>query len=66
MSQTSDQAILSTRFDKNISNLSCEAYGCNNKATKQLTVNVGRHGSIDLNLCGSCIPAFDEEGKEAI
>lgn len=41
-------------------NKTCEANGCYNKATNQTTLNVGRHGSIELNLCKSCIPEFRE------
>jgi hypothetical protein len=62
--QPFDPQILSCRSGINISKNSCEAYGCNNKATSQVTVTVGRLGDIDLNLCKSCIPEFDENDKK--
>ena len=63
MSYASDRTILSSRFDKKISNLICEAYGCNDKAKNQLTVSVGRLGTIELNLCKNCIPIFKNTDK---
>ena len=63
MSHPSDQIAISSRFDKNISNVHCEAYRCNNKATNQITVNVGRLGEINLNLCNSCVPIFKNTDK---
>jgi hypothetical protein len=41
----------------------CESLGCNNKATVQITVSVGRLGYIDLNLCNDCAPVFKNTGK---
>jgi hypothetical protein len=63
MTRTFDQVILSSPFDKKVSNLSSEAYGCNNKATVQVTVSVGRLGAIDLNLCHSCKLIFKNTDK---
>jgi hypothetical protein len=61
--QPFDPQILSSRSGINISKNSCEAYGCNNKATSQVTVTVGRLGNIDLNLCKKCAPMFKNTGK---
>ena len=58
MSKTSDQVVLSSGFDNKVPNPTCDAYRCNNKATNQVSVNVGRLGEIDLNLCNSCTPIF--------
>jgi hypothetical protein len=59
----SPDAVLSSRPDKNFSRQICEAYRCNNNATNQVTVNVGRLGDINLNLCKSCVPKFKNTDK---
>jgi hypothetical protein len=38
----------------------CEAYGCNNVATKQITVSAGNFGNIDLNFCNNCVSKFND------
>jgi hypothetical protein len=65
--QSSDSTILSSRIGKNFSKQKttlqqqiCEAYGCDKRATRQVTVNVGNMGSVGLNLCGNCIPKFSD------
>jgi len=63
MTHTSDQAIVSPLSDKNFTNSNCEAYRCNNEATNQVTVSVGKLGEIDLNLCNSCVPIFKNTDK---
>ena len=37
----------------------CEAYGCDNRATTQIEVHVGKFGTIPLNLCIDCISLFE-------
>jgi hypothetical protein len=67
MPQTFDRLLLSSRTGINVSKqkqkLTCEAYDCNKPATKQITIDAGRHGNIDLNLCNSCIPIFKNTEK---
>ena len=65
MTHTSDQAIVSPLSDKNISNPNCEAYRCNNEATNQVTVSVGKLGEINLNLCKICVPQFSDSNDPA-
>jgi len=50
--------ILFTRTFKNVS--ICEAYGCNNQATKQIVVSAGSLGNADLNLCKNCVAKFSD------
>jgi hypothetical protein len=38
----------------NVSNVICEALGCNAKATAKLAVPVGTKGTIFLFLCDNC------------
>jgi hypothetical protein len=33
----------------------CEAHGCDNRATVQIEVHVGKFGTIPLSLCIDCI-----------
>jgi uncharacterized protein YlaI len=44
-----------------VNNSICEAVGCSNKATVELTVNVGRKRTIQLFLCKDCVSKFEEE-----
>jgi hypothetical protein len=37
----------------------CEAYGCFERATTKIQVNVGHLGSISLDLCTNCEKKFD-------
>ena len=61
MSTTYDQVLSSLRFDKNLSNLTCEVNGCSKCATVQKIVNVGVFGDIHLNLCKNCVSKFSGE-----
>jgi hypothetical protein len=36
----------------------CNALGCSQEATKEITVNVGKFGTISLLLCGNCVSKF--------
>ena len=40
-------------------NKNCEAYGCDNRATVQIEVQVGKLGTIPLNLCIDCVSLFE-------
>jgi hypothetical protein len=65
---TDPMTLLSVSTDKSVSYNTvaiCESLGCNNKATVQVTVGVGRLGNIDLNLCNDCAPIFKNTGKLA-
>jgi hypothetical protein len=44
-----------------VNNSICEAVGCSNKTTVELTVNVGRKRTIQLFLCKDCVSKFEEE-----
>ena len=60
---SSDAVIHSFRKIKNFSKPKaaiCESYGCNNKSTASIIVDVGRLGKIDLNICNNCIPKFTD------
>jgi hypothetical protein len=37
----------------------CEAHGCDNRATVQIEVHVGKFGTIPLSLCIDCISLFE-------
>jgi hypothetical protein len=41
---------------------SCEAIDCHNKATDEISLNVGKFGKISLFLCKNCLPKFRIEG----
>jgi hypothetical protein len=41
-----------------INNNICEAYGCDNRAITQIEVQVGKLGTIPLNLCIACVSLF--------
>jgi len=60
--QSLDHTAFSSRT---FSNPNCEAYGCNNEATNQITVSVGSYGVIDLNLCKICVPQFSDSNDPA-
>jgi hypothetical protein len=63
---TDPMTLLSVSTDKSVSDDTvaiCESLGCNNKATNQVTINVGRLGYIELNLCKSCVPLFKNTDK---
>lgn len=42
----------------------CEASHCNEEAITQINVNVGKFGTIKLNLCYNCTSKFSENKKE--
>jgi hypothetical protein len=44
---------------RDLVNSICEAYGCDNRATTQIEVQVGKLGSIPLNLCIACVSLFE-------
>lgn len=46
--------ILASQLDKSI----CDGFGCNSKATIEITANAGKLGTINLNLCENCVPKF--------
>ena len=50
------QEIIEPEVNNNI----CEAYGCNKPAINRITVNVGKHRNIDLIVCQSCTPKFED------
>jgi hypothetical protein len=37
----------------------CEAHGCDNRATVQIEVHVGKFGTIPLSLCMDCVSLFE-------
>ena len=41
----------------------CEAIDCFEKSTTEITVKVGKKGTITLSLCGSCINKFAQKEK---
>lgn len=47
-------------YDKTHYRPTCEALGCDERATTQLTVSVGELGYITLNLCKDCVSKFEE------
>ena len=70
MPQTFDRSVLSSRSGINLTpKPECEACGCDKKATKQITIDAGGLGNIDLNVCKSCLPKFndnDEDGDKVV
>ena len=40
----------------------CEAIDCSNKATDEISLNVGKFGTILLFLCKECLPKFIIKG----
>lgn len=46
--------VLASHLDKSI----CDGFGCDKEATIEVTANVGKLGTIDLNLCENCISKF--------
>ena len=46
--------------DADANNLICEATGCFEKATNNITIKVGSLGIITLLLCSNCVPKFQE------
>jgi hypothetical protein len=49
------QEILSSNTNKDI----CETYGCSAKATTEISVKVGKQGTISLRVCKDCENKFD-------
>jgi hypothetical protein len=41
-----------------INNQQCEAVGCEEPATKQITVNAGKFGTLILLVCKNCTSKF--------
>jgi hypothetical protein len=39
----------------------CEAIGCGEQATEQITVSAGNYGTLILFVCKNCIGKFSEE-----
>jgi hypothetical protein len=63
-SKSTDSTLFSTRLTKNFSKAStvkCEASGCDRKSFAKIAVAVGTLGTIDLNMCKSCIPKFNDD-----
>ena len=48
-------------FTPNVNNSICEATGCTDRATTQLSVRVGDLGNISLSLCSNCVTRFADE-----
>jgi hypothetical protein len=48
----------SAELDKDTNKQICEALGCSQYATKEITVDAGRLGSISLLLCRNCVGKF--------
>jgi hypothetical protein len=46
--------------DIELNNPICEATGCLEKATDNITIKVGSLGIITLLLCSNCVPKFQE------
>jgi len=44
-------------------NIFCEGYGCFKKAVTKINVQVGRLGTIPLELCTDCVKKFDDENS---
>lgn len=42
------------------SNIICEAWDCNEVATKTIGVNAGTYGVIQLYVCRDCISKFED------
>jgi hypothetical protein len=68
MPQTFDRSVLSSRSGINLTEdrPECEAYGCDKKATKQITIDAGGLGHIDLNVCKSCLPKFNDNDEDKV
>jgi len=66
MPQAFDRILLPSSSGINVSNPEerCEAFGCNKRATKQITISAGRHGNIDLNVCKRCISEFNDNDND--
>lgn len=43
----------------------CEALGCSENATKQISIPVGEKGSIVLSVCQNCVKKFMNNGEIA-
>jgi hypothetical protein len=50
--------------DKTRHRLTCEALGCDERATTQLTVSVGELGYISLDLCEDCLLRFSKDKEK--
>jgi hypothetical protein len=44
----------------------CEALDCSNKATDEISLNVGKFGRISLFLCKECLPKFNQKGDQKV
>ena len=51
-------SITNIKLDKDTIKQICEALGCSQHATKEITVKAGRFGSITLLLCRNCVGKF--------
>lgn len=49
---------VSKEHKKEDSNKLCEAFSCNNSATEEAIIRVGKFGNIRLSLCNQCISNF--------
>ena len=41
----------------------CNAFGCLEPATENISVDAGTYGKIDLSICKNCIGLFKENEK---
>jgi hypothetical protein len=46
------------KIDKEINKQICQALNCSEYATKVITVDAGKFGSISLSVCANCISKF--------
>ena len=49
-------SITDNKIAKEVNKQICEALDCSNKATDEISLNVGKFGTISLFLCKECIP----------
>jgi hypothetical protein len=48
----------SSELEPQVNKLICEAVGCEQLASEQITVNVGEFGTLILSVCRNCIGKF--------
>ena len=53
-----------TKLDKDTNKQICEALGCSQDVSREITVNAGKFGSISLSLCRNCVSKFVDVKEE--
>lgn len=48
------------RLEHKAANETCEAFGCRDRATKEVKVNAGKFGVFTLFVCASCTGKFQD------